>query len=359
MNASSSLEEKTAQSGAETLMSAWRAASGRPHTVAAALNIPECALLEAAVLTSAPWCHWLDPQRLRDVLMQLPALGRVMALTRNHAVVHEKVGSYGHGDLDGHVGLIIHDGIDLRLFLDHWRHMIAVDDCPELGMRASLQWFDASGRAVHKVYLRPESDRVAFDAIVASARCRLGAGGVRFEADVPVASVADAVVDRDRLIADWAGLQDTHDFQGILRRHRISREQALRLAPPEFARLVSDAALEATLAHAASSELSIMVFVRNRGCVQIHRGPIRRVEPMQDWLNVLDPDFNLHVSRSAVARLWVVRKPTRYGVVSALEAYDAAGDLVLTLFGDRPAHEPEPGAWQSWIDHLADTMPPC
>lgn len=359
MNTSPTLADPATQSGPEALMSAWRASSGRPHAVAAALGVPECALLQAATLTGEPWCRWLDPHRVREVLMQLPALGRVMALTRNHAVVHEKVGSYGPGELDGHVGMIIHDGIDLRLFLDHWRHMVAVDDCPELGLRASLQWFHTSGGAVHKVYLRPESDRAAFDAIVDSARKSVSAQGVRFKMIAPGDYAADDDVDRERLLAEWSRLQDTHDFQGLLRRHRIGREQALRLVPPEFARLVSDAALEATLAHVASRELSIMVFVRNCGCVQIHRGPVRRIEPMQDWLNVLDPEFNLHVSRSAVARLWVVRKPTRHGVVSALEAYDAAGDLILTLFGDRPAHEPEPRAWRTWIDQLADAMPPC
>ncbi len=359
MTTSPSISERETENPPEALMTAWRTSQGRPQAVAVALGVSECALLEAAGLTGESWCHWLDPQRVRDVLMQLPTLGRVMALTRNHAVVHEKVGSYGPGELDGHVGMIIHDGIDLRLFLDHWRHMVAVDDCPELGLRASLQWFDASGSAVHKVYLRPESDREAFDTIVDSARKSESAQGIRFQATAPGDYAADDDVDQERLLAEWSQLQDTHDFQGLLRRHRISREQALRLAPPELARPVSPVTLEATLTHAATRELSIMVFVRNRGCVQIHRGPVRRIEPMQDWLNVLDPEFNLHISRSAVARLWVVRKPTRHGVVSALEVYDAAGDLVLTLFGDRPAHEPEPRAWRTWIDQLADAMPPC
>ncbi|TVS13857.1 MAG: hemin-degrading factor [Gammaproteobacteria bacterium] len=341
------------------LMSAWDASSKRPFDLAEELGVSECALLQAAARAGEPWCRWLDPERIRDVLMQLPALGQVMALTRNHAVVHEKIGRYGQGELEGHVGLIIHEGIDLRLFLDHWCHMVAVDDCPQRGLRASLQWFDAGGTAVHKVYLRPESDRGAFDAIVASALSARGAREVAFELPAAMQTLADGDVDRDRLLAEWAGLQDTHDFQSLLRRYRISREQALRLAPPRFARRVSGDALEATLAHAACSDLSIMVFVRNRGCVQIHRGPIRRLEPMATWLNVLDPEFNLHVRRRALARLWVVRKPTRFGVVSALEAYDSAGDLVLTLFGDRPAREPEPRAWQAWIDQLADAMPPC
>jgi len=359
---SSSLREKAETStdlGPAALLAAWRAASGRPHDVAVELGVSEGALLQAAALADGRSCTWLDPTRVRDVLMQLPALGQVMALTRNHAVVHEKIGTYGLGELDGHVGLIINDGIDLRLFLDHWRHMVAVDDCEEIGLRASLQWFDASGAAVHKVFLRPTSDRSAFDAMVASARCPRAAAEAHFMPYPPANTVADAAVKRESLISEWSQLEDTHEFQSLLRRHRVAREQALRLAPPEFAGQVANASLEATLTHVAAVELPIMVFVRNRGCVQIHSGKVERIEPMDAWLNVLDPGFNLHVRRAAIARTWVVRKPTRHGVVSALEAYDADGDLVLTLFGARPAREPEPEGWRAWIDHLADAMPPC
>lgn len=359
---SSSLQEKTANSTRLTpseLLESWRASAGRPRDVAARLGVPECALLQAAALTDSGFCTWLDPTRVRDVLMQLPALGQVMALTRNHAVVHEKVGTYGAGDLGGHVGLIINDGIDLRLFLRHWRHMIAVADCKELGLRASLQWFDGSGAAVHKVFLRPESDRIALDAIAASARSPQAAASVVFKDYPPASNTADAAVDRERLLSQWSQLQDTHDFQGLLRQHRVGREQALGLAPPEFAHLVANAALESTLDHVAAIELPIMVFVRNRGCVQIHGGKVERIESMNGWLNILDPGFNLHVRRGAIARTWVVRKPTRHGIISALEAYDADGDLVLTLFGARPADQPEPEPWRSWLDQLGDAMPPC
>lgn len=356
--AGNDLAEKHAPA-ANAILQRWQEQTGkRPIDVAGKLGIAEGELLRSAAGAKGP-CTWLDPERVRDVIHQLPALGEVMALTRNPVVVHEKVGTYGQIDLDGHVGMVLNDGIDLRLFLNHWRHMVAVADEPELGLRASLQWFDGSGTAVHKVFLRPDSDRVAFRSIVASARADAAARSVTWKPARVSAVIDDAEVDQEALIEEWSRLEDTHEFQGLLRRHRVTREQALRLAPPAFAGRVAVAALEATLVHAAATALPIMVFVRNRGCVQIHSGTVGRIEPMDAWLNVLDPGFNLHVRRAGLARAWVVRKPTRHGIVSALECYDEEGDLVLTLFGARPSRQPEPEAWRSWIDQLGETLPPC
>ena len=51
---------------------------------------------------------------------------------------------------------------------------------------------------------------------------------------------------------------------------------------------------------AAAAELPVMIFVGNPGCVQIHSGPVRRIEVMGPWLNVLDPRFNLHLREDLI-----------------------------------------------------------
>ena len=54
---------------------------------------------------------------LPDIIRDLPALGRVMALTRNEYCVHEKKGAYDHIDIGGAMGIVLAEDIDLRLFL--------------------------------------------------------------------------------------------------------------------------------------------------------------------------------------------------------------------------------------------------
>jgi putative hemin transport protein len=84
---------------------------------------------------------------------------------------------------------------------------------------------------------------------------------------------------------------------------------------------------------------------RNAALLQIWSGPVRRIVTVGDWLNVLDPSMNLHVREYQIDGVWIVRKPTSTGIVTALEVY-ARGELVVLLVGTRPHGEAENEAWR-------------
>jgi putative hemin transport protein len=142
---------------------------------------------------------------------------------------------------------------------------------------------------------------------------------------VSAAARPDAEVDTAALARDWDALTDTHEFFPMLRRHGVTRTQALRLAGGRRARQVSAQALAIVLGDASETARPIMIFVGNRGCIQIHSGPVVRIRRIDRWLNVLDPAFNLHLREELIARAWVVTKPTSAGPVTSLELFDAAG----------------------------------
>ena len=103
---------------------------------------------------------------------------------------------------------------------------------------------------------------------------------------------------------------------------------------------------------ARDQDCEIMVFVGNRGCIQIHSGPVRKLVEHGPWFNVLDPMFNLHLDETRIARTWVTRKPTVDGVVTALEVFDAAGELIVTFFGRRKPGVPELDLWREIVTSL-------
>ena len=140
----------------------------RMRDAAAALGVPEAALLEARRATGAA-------ERLRraevaegfgTILARLSEAGEVMALTRNEACVHEKHGRFAAPDFQGGMGQVVGD-IDLRLFMRHWAFGYALSEDTRSGPRRSLQFFDASGTAIHKVYATAATDRAAFERIAA------------------------------------------------------------------------------------------------------------------------------------------------------------------------------------------------
>jgi putative hemin transport protein len=103
-----------------------------------------------------------------DILQELHALGRIMALTRNEEIVHERKGEYKNVEvLNGHgkMGLVLGDDIDLRIFFKNWHFGFAVTNENPSGTTRSFQFFDRSGTAVHKVFLTDASDLTAYETL--------------------------------------------------------------------------------------------------------------------------------------------------------------------------------------------------
>jgi putative hemin transport protein len=288
-----------------------------------------------------------DWQRL---VGELHRLGPLMALTRNEHAVHEKTGTYGRLSHSGSVGTLL-GAIDLRLLFSRWQHGFAVREKSAHGVRESLQFFDQVGTAVHKVYLTDDSDRGAYRDLVASFRgADQGIDQAILRRPPRTPTVDDDQVDVGDLQAHWRALQDTHDFNDLLTRFGVARLQALRLVDDELAAPVGSNAVRRVLQWVAERRVPIMLFVASPGAVQIHTGPVTNLVSLGPWFNVLDETFSLHLRETAIATSYVVRKPTRDGVVSSLEAFDADGDLVCQLFGRRKPGQAENPAWREALE---------
>lgn len=322
----------------------------RARDVAARLGISEGELV-------ALGCGTAGTLRLKAdfpaLVARLPELGEVMVLTRNESCVHEKVGRFDKVSVEGHVGLVLDPDIDLRIFYHHWATAFALREETRDGPRRSLQVFDIDGTAVHKVYLRPGSDIAAFERLAADFTAEDQARAQAVTAlPPPKAARPDAEVDVDGFRTAWRNLQDTHDFFAMLRQFDVLREQSLRLIGDEFARALDPTAPRALLNAAAATKLPIMIFVGSPGVIQIHTGEVANIVEMGPWINVMDPGFNLHLRLDRVAAAYVVRKPTRDGIVTSVELFDPEGGLIAMLFGKRKPGEPELQGWRDLVDGL-------
>lgn len=346
------------------LRSAWQDAReanprARVRDIAAILGVPEASLVASLVGETARRLAPPPEGTFAALIRALPSLGEVMVLTRNQHCVHEKVGTFGQIHIPGHIATVANGEVDLRIFLNHWKHGFAVEEAlPEGTTRHSLQFFDAEGVAVHKIYARPETDMAAWQAVV---EAHLAPAQEDSFAPLPLSAPAplrpDAEIDVAALRQDWLALQDTHDFARMLRTHKAGRHQALRLVGEDLAFRLTPAAPRALLEAAADSATPIMVFTRNRGCIQIHTGPVHTIKVTGPWVNVLDARFDLHLREDAVAEAWVVRKPTRDGWLTAVELYDATQEYFTLFFGGRKPGQPELESWRGIVAGLARGCP--
>ncbi len=302
-----------------------------------------------------------DATRLIDdaeaILKEVKTLGEVMALTRNESCVHERKGVYDNDEFFQHgkmkQGLFVNDDIDLRLFMSHWKYAFAAIEQTRGGPRKSLQFFDKSGMALHKIYMTPKSDEAAYDRFVETFRAESQPNFITTEAYEPKKPhKADDEVDWTAFRTAWENMKDTHDFFPMLMKFKVGRIQALNHIGEDFAYKVPLDSPRRLLDLARDHACPIMVFVGNRGCIQIHTGEVKNLKEYGDWYNVMDPKFNLHLREDKLGEAWVTRKPTEDGIVTALEVYDDNQELIVTFFGKRKPGIPELDAWRDIVAEL-------
>ncbi|MGX5827196.1 hemin-degrading factor [Mesorhizobium sp. 43Arga] len=322
----------------------------RERDLAAQLGISEAELVAAHC---GDGVVRIEP-RVNDLLTGLEAVGEVMALTRNESAVHEKIGVYDKVVTGNHNAMVLGENIDLRIFPKIWAHGFAVEKRDGDEIRRSLQFFDAAGEAVHKVHLRPASSLYAYQKLVASLESSNQeptvdiSGSISDDRSEAGATTANADDLRDR----WSRLTDVHQFFGMLKTLKLSRRQAVRMVGTDYAWLLDNDSVRTMFHHAAEGEMPIMCFVGNRGCIQIHSGPVGSIKPMGPWINVLDETFHLHLRTDHIDEVWAVRKPTKDGHVTSLEVFGAEGEMIIQFFGKRHEGESERDDWRFLAENL-------
>lgn len=286
----------------------------------------------------------------KQFLIDVAGLGKVMALTRNDDAVHERKGVYDNITFQGPVGTALNADIDLRLFMMYWGSGYAVSE----NDRLSFQFFDKSGEAAHKIYCTEGTNVEAYHALAQKYKAAEQTTEVATTPYPPApAEMPDSEVDVTAFQESWRAIKDTHDFFGMLGKYKVSRLQAMRLAPEGFVKEVPNDTMRRILMGAAERHIPIMVFVGSRGCIQIHTGEIEKLMEAGPWYNVLDPDFNLHVRETAIKHSYIVKKPSEAGLVTSLEVYDEKGEMIVQFFGKRKPGIPELAEWRQLIMDVA------
>lgn len=340
----------------ENLKTQWNALKQeQPHlrirNAAQKLGVSEMELLATNIGSSVTR---LRPD-FKEMLAQIESLGKVMALTRNEECVHERKGIYANSDFSNpHAGLFVNEDIDMRIFLSHWKKVFVVIEENARGLSKSIQFFGKDGEAIHKIFLTADSNEAAFEALVEKYKSEDQQPFETSEAyELNLDEKPDNEIDVEGFQQAWLDLKDTHDFFMMMRKFGVSRTQALRLAPSDFhAKQISKDAIVTMLEEVAKEKTPIMVFVGNKGNIQIHTGLVRKTMWHQEWYNIMDPDFNLHLDMNKIAQTWVVRKPTEDGMVTAIEVFNEMGDIIVQFFGKRKPGIPELEIWRETVEKL-------
>lgn len=337
----------------------------QPREAARALHMSEAELLATKIGKGVTRLNDTD-HGPREIMRRALDLGTVMALTRSENGVIETTGIASRLKDEAEkepddserrarelniAGGYLGGPIDLRFQFPRWRYASAVVQPGRDGaISRSLQFFDAAGNAIHKVYLKNDAGVPVFDKLVAEFRMPVQDAPLHVAAaPLKPAAKPDSAIDITEFHLAWTEMADVHQFNRIVTEFGLTREQAMRLGPAGTVTRVTPQAVRPLLEGAAKNQVAIMAFLGNDGVTQIYSGKIIKVAEAGGFFNVLDPAFNLHLRDTAFRSGYVVR---RAGITS-VEFYDDKGDLVVTFFGVRERGKPQP---QGWID-LAGSLP--
>lgn len=326
----------------------------RARDLALKLNISEGELLSLSVGDNVTRLsgNW------QDLLSSFKNLGYIMCLTRNEYCVHERKGVYENVTFYGgahNMGVAVNPDIDLRFFMNEWHYGFAVEmSRGAQGTLYGFQFFNKKGDAIHKVYCTPKSDLDAYRNLVTVFRAdeQKPIDDIDKTPYPSAAITPDSEVDIPAFQEDWRNLKDTHDFFGLMRKYKVRRTQALRLAPDGYTQKVDNESVIRMLVRASETGTSIMCFLHSKGCIQIHTGQIKHLKTYGEWYNIMDPKFNLHLNLSGISESWIVKKMTNDDIVTSLELFDENGELITYFFGERKPGIPELEQWREIIEEV-------
>lgn len=322
--------------------------AARPHDCAAALGVSE-----AELLASRCGGDVVRLQAAAEVLQALPSLGDVRAVTAGAHAELEADCCFTDVRLDGRGGSLRDGGVRLTFVPAHWRHVFAILPVRSAGRYGALCFFGADGKALHEIRLTARSEPAAWRALLGRHAARS-----QHPAFTPVAPPAAAShgdhrpVDQAALAAAWSAVQTPQDAGALCGRAGITRLQALRALGAPWARRVPVATLQQTLRLAAAERTRLTLTAVNRACLQARSGPVDVLGEADGWFSVSSDDFRLRLRQAALDSAWIVRVPTRDGLVSSLEVYDGRC-LVASVEAERRPGRREPADWRRLLAHVA------
>lgn len=335
---------------------------------------------ELTLLLASPHSQYLGTQ-CQAVLEQLAQFNELLSIVRNQHAVHEKVGRYQNLEITPKMALMVNvGGLDLRYFLSHWQHMLAITDTsnPEKPTY-SLQFFDEQGNAINKVFLQSNTpDQVEKWLALVATYAQQANTYVDVESSEMLENSKKEIClekiatndndwqlkaldhqDIERLKDQWQAMTNIHQFHGIIQNLGLDRASSYHYAPTAQAIELQPNAIEPMLNLVKDHGCPLMTFVSNTGVVQIQTGKVSHIKRMGDWINILDKDstqFTLHLNDTAMAQLWVVKRPTSDGIVTCVEGFDKTGNSIVTFFGQRLEGEKELDSWRLVTDSLIENF---
>ncbi len=289
----------------------------------------------------------------KEILKSLANLGEVMALTRNETCVHELYGIFKPLKVVEEKASVCNDKLDLTFALDRWGYALAVKAEKKSGPIYSFQFFDRYGNAAHKVYLMDKSKIDAYKTIkekfTTSQQVPMllekGKGTFPEDKCYPLGAIKS-------FQADWLKARDFKEFNAVVKKYKVARLQALHHAPEGLALPIGIDNLEGILHRLIEQQIAVKITSSNSSARQSMSGHIHHLKRADNWLNILDNGFNLHIDTERLASAWLIELPQGNDNRAQIEIYDIDDNCVLSIGEAGKQERAHKELWKSLLNFI-------
>ena len=274
------------------------------------------------------------------------------SVTRNQSVVMEQVGSYEHVALDSGRWVVHDKGLQLRFSPQFLGYAYLFEEAGSSQVQKSIQFFDENGQGVHKAYLLPQSQHLAFELLAKRYAQDRQLPGISIQetnsAFEPAGKVA-VHLDSADLIERWRALQSFDQMLELLESFHVTAAEAFEAIGASHAQEVSFETVKYLLESAAYLELPLEISVCNEAVSMTSRRMIHRITESNGWLSVLDPGFSLRIHGMDDLRVWLVQP-------GSIEILGSSGESLLSVRCVATDENPGFGEWHRLFEACQDDV---
>lgn len=317
-----------------------------PTTAAEKLKLSEIELFQSARGENLKILN----DHFGELFAEIEKIEPFKILIRNKSCIQEINGSFNIKNLkESEIIEISNDLGNLNIRMDELKYCFSI----KFETENSFRFFDSKGSSVLRIITNPDINQKLFDKITEKFISKDQDAAIKIESAETVLNQNSAEINLQEFHNDWKNLNTIDDFQQILKKHNLSRWQAVHNAPVDFfAAKIKNRKVVNLLEEIIESEIPIKIYTENSCCVQSYHGKIENSSWHGSWFNVFAPDFGFHFDSSKVIESRIVRKPTNAGIISSIECFDGNDEMMFEIFCDRENEDPELNEWRALLNQF-------
>ena len=301
----------------------------RHQEIASFLNVTEVELIDSHVgvtkfesIKSFP--NLARAIRLKpswsNIIQDIQGFGEVMSLSRNAHAVHENFSLYKQASSNDDIGIVSSDELAIHLMYEKWEFGYLFEECKSTVLQRSIQFFDEFGAPVHKIFLLPHSHHWYFD----------------------------------ELAKRWA---DSNQDPGISVQEKSEHDQPTNSGAMESIieerytsqqEIIDADVVQSLLRPSLELKLPLVITVQNHGVSQSHDGVLDEIRDHNDWLHLINQQFNCHLQLTQMPKICINHQISPYSI----EMLDEEGVLLASIALSTKATPPDRQVWEELLEQV-------